>query len=75
MSDANLNQLWARALMEELVRGGVMGKVSVVHVWTTRPVWPQGIARPQAVVGRDRDCSTPSAQTLARLEEYLATMR
>ncbi len=30
----------------ELIRGGVIGKVSEVHVWTNRPVWPQGIAKP-----------------------------
>ena len=30
----------------ELIRGGVIGKVSEVHVWTNRPVWPQGIAQP-----------------------------
>ena len=30
----------------ELVRGGIIGKVSEVHVWTNRPVWPQGIAKP-----------------------------
>lgn len=30
----------------ECVRGGVIGKVAEVHVWTDRPIWPQGIARP-----------------------------
>ena len=30
----------------ELIRGGLIGKVSEVHVWTNRPVWPQGIAKP-----------------------------
>lgn len=33
----------------ELIRGGVIGKVREVHVWTNRPVWPQGIARPAPV--------------------------
>jgi predicted dehydrogenase len=37
----------------ELIRGGVVGKVSEVHVWTNRPVWPQGISRPQAVATPD----------------------
>lgn len=32
----------------ELVRGGLLGKVSEVHVWTNRPVWPQGVPRPPA---------------------------
>ncbi|HZZ31511.1 MAG TPA: Gfo/Idh/MocA family oxidoreductase, partial [Phenylobacterium sp.] len=31
----------------ELIRGGVIGPVHEVHVWTNRPVWPQGVARPQ----------------------------
>lgn len=32
----------------ELVRGGVIGRVREVQIWTNRPVWPQGIARPAA---------------------------
>lgn len=34
-ADSNLRQSAA------LVRGGVVGTVSEVHVWTNRPVWPQ----------------------------------
>ena len=30
----------------ELIRGGVIGKVREVSVWTNRPVWPQGMAKP-----------------------------
>ncbi|HEX8668366.1 MAG TPA: Gfo/Idh/MocA family oxidoreductase [Allosphingosinicella sp.] len=30
----------------EWLRAGVIGKVREVHVWTNRPVWPQGVARP-----------------------------
>jgi len=30
----------------ELIRGGVIGKVREVHVWTNRPIWPQGVAKP-----------------------------
>ncbi len=39
---------------DELRRGaavlqtGVLGKIKHVHVWTNRPVWPQGIQRPSA---------------------------
>lgn len=33
----------------ELVRGGAVGAVREVHVWTNRPIWPQGVARPAAV--------------------------
>ena len=31
----------------ELLQAGILGNVKEVHVWTNRPVWPQGIARPQ----------------------------
>lgn len=31
----------------EILQAGVLGKVTEVHVWTNRPVWPQGIARPE----------------------------
>lgn len=31
----------------ELVRSGALGDVFEVHVWSNRPVWPQGIERPK----------------------------
>ena len=31
----------------ELIQAGVLGKVREVHVWTNRPIWPQGIGRPK----------------------------
>ena len=34
------------ALINEWVRAGVIGPVREVHVWTNRPIWPQGIPRP-----------------------------
>jgi len=30
----------------ELIRGGLLGPVKEVHVWTNRPVWPQGVPLP-----------------------------
>jgi predicted dehydrogenase len=30
----------------ELIRGGVIGKVTEIHAWTNRPIWPQGFAAP-----------------------------
>ncbi|MCA8966232.1 MAG: Gfo/Idh/MocA family oxidoreductase, partial [Planctomycetes bacterium] len=30
----------------ECVRAGLIGDVTEVHVWTDRPIWPQGIDRP-----------------------------
>ena len=32
----------------EYIRAGAIGTVREVHVWTNRPIWPQGIARPAA---------------------------
>jgi predicted dehydrogenase len=29
------------------LRAGVLGPVREVHVWTNRPIWPQGVPRPQ----------------------------
>jgi predicted dehydrogenase len=28
----------------ELIRAGMLGKVTEVHAWTNRPIWPQGMA-------------------------------
>jgi predicted dehydrogenase len=30
----------------EILHAGVLGNVKEVHVWTNRPIWPQGITRP-----------------------------
>jgi hypothetical protein len=30
----------------EVVQSGVIGPVKQIHVWTNRPIWPQGITRP-----------------------------
>ena len=30
----------------EVIQAGLIGPVRQVHVWTNRPVWPQGIGRP-----------------------------
>ncbi len=31
----------------EVIQAGVIGHVNEVHVWSNRPIWPQGIDRPQ----------------------------
>jgi predicted dehydrogenase len=36
-----------------LVRAGVIGTVREVHVWTNRPIWPQGEPRPTAAPAPD----------------------
>ncbi len=30
----------------EVIRNGDIGDVTEVHIWTNRPIWPQGIGRP-----------------------------
>ena len=34
-------------LIRELYEAGAIGKVREIHYWTNRPIWPQGIERPQ----------------------------
>ena len=34
-------------LTYEFIRDGAIGKVHEVHVWSDRPIWPQGIDRPK----------------------------
>jgi hypothetical protein len=31
----------------EVIQAGVIGNVTELHVWSNRPVWPQGLERPQ----------------------------
>ncbi len=31
----------------ELIRSGILGSVKEIHVWTNRPIWPQGMGRPK----------------------------
>lgn len=33
--------------INEWIQAGAIGPVKDVHVWTNRPIWPQGIPRPQ----------------------------
>ncbi|QDU93327.1 Gfo/Idh/MocA family protein [Lignipirellula cremea] len=44
------NQGTAGAPLREaaaLIKAGVLGNLKEVHVWTNRPVWPQGLDRPE----------------------------
>ena len=34
--------------VKELIDSGVLGTVREVHVWTNRPIWPQGMQQPAA---------------------------
>src|SRR5688572_30222834 len=45
MGNQGHSQVESRRLVE-LVQAGVLGDVKEIHVWTDRPIWPQGIGRP-----------------------------
>jgi hypothetical protein len=30
----------------EVIQAGIIGNVKQIHVWTNRPIWPQGVTRP-----------------------------
>jgi len=34
-------------LIVEYIRSGWLGEIKTIHAWTNRPVWPQGIDRPE----------------------------
>ena len=36
----------AAARVNEWIEAGVLGAVREVHIWTNRPIWPQGVPRP-----------------------------
>jgi predicted dehydrogenase len=36
-------------LINEWIADGAIGDVTEVHVWTNRPIWPQGIDRPDTI--------------------------
>ena len=38
----------AQVRVQEWIDAGLIGKVSEVKVWTNRPVWPQGVPKPQS---------------------------
>ena len=43
--------------MIEWFNRGLIGTVHTVHVWTNRPVWPQGISSPEATKERPKHIS------------------
>ena len=60
----------------DYITSGVIGDVTQVHVWTNRPIWPQGIPRPAPLHGgrtradasaSRRSCRPASARSRRRL--------
>lgn len=48
MGNQGHSQVDSRRLVE-LIQAGVAGDIQEVHVWTDRPIWPQGHNRPKAI--------------------------
>ncbi|MCS7265754.1 MAG: Gfo/Idh/MocA family oxidoreductase [Armatimonadetes bacterium] len=46
MGNQGMASNWTRNLIE-IIRSGAIGHVREVHLWTDRPIWPQGIDRPK----------------------------
>ncbi|MBA2647627.1 MAG: Gfo/Idh/MocA family oxidoreductase, partial [Pyrinomonadaceae bacterium] len=42
-------------LVNEWIQAGVIGPVREVHVWTNRPIWPQGVPRPGKTAAQPQD--------------------
>jgi predicted dehydrogenase len=36
-------------LVNEYIRDGAIGTVEEIHIWTNRPIWPQGIPMPEEI--------------------------
>ncbi len=45
--------------INEWIGAGVIGTVRDVHVWTNRPIWPQGLARPVDPASLPPDATPP----------------
>ena len=63
------------ALINEWIQAGVIGAVREVHVWTNRPIWPQGIPRPSkpAVASDAATSGSGSLWTSRGVNKALAT--
>ncbi|MCS7192536.1 MAG: Gfo/Idh/MocA family oxidoreductase [Armatimonadetes bacterium] len=46
MGNQGMASNWTRHLIE-IIRSGAIGHVREVHLWTDRPIWPQGVDRPK----------------------------
>lgn len=63
------------ALINEWIQAGVIGAVREVHVWTNRPIWPQGIPRPSkpAIVADGPAAGSGTSWTSRGVNKTLAT--
>jgi predicted dehydrogenase len=59
--------------VNEWIQGGVIGPVREVHIWTNRPIWPQGIPRPAPMPPAEPD-ARPSWNSRAINDRLAAAM-
>ncbi|HET9276204.1 MAG TPA: Gfo/Idh/MocA family oxidoreductase [Gemmatimonadales bacterium] len=55
-------------LVNEWIAAGLIGPVRGVHVWTNRPIWPQGLPRPAQAT----DTASPASWSRRSVSEALA---
>jgi predicted dehydrogenase len=59
--------------VNEWIRAGVIGPVREVHVWTNRPIWPQGVPQPAPLPPREGD-ARPSWNSRSLANRLAAAM-
>ena len=54
----------------ELVRAGVIGNVTEAHIWTNRPIWPQGMKKRSAKINVPKELDWDRWLGPAQFREY-----